>query len=559
MKLNLGCGFKKYDGYINVDVSPAVSPDIVVDLEKTPWPWEDSSVDEIKLEHTLEHLGQTSQQYLDIWKELWRVGKNGCVIDIMVPHWNHENFYHDPTHVRAITPVGVAMFDQTRNIKDAGAGGRESKLGLITGIDISLSQNDIEYGYGPAANAVNRGEITREQLAHLSEHQNNIIIDIRMKARVVKPGRGASWLATHGSRAYAESALHRALALKSKGAFEESETLAAKLPLSLPGVKHLYGWHLVRRGRFREGFAMMGPELGIYRSDDFYNLPKEKMLQPGIDVSGKTILLALEGGFGDEVAWARFSQTLHGRGARVIVGTDPRSEAPLKRLLGADETRRIDRIASHEYDYYLLAMSSADVLNINDPSQEIAHPYLTASDVHREKIRPGIEAAARGRLKIGIQWQGNAQYEPLEHKSFPASLLLPFSEQGQLFSLQRNAGENTMPEGAPVVALQTGPSDWEHTLAAIAEMDVIVSGCTSIAHYAGAIGKPTLIIANIAPSYYWADLKPETRWYPSVRIFRQPKPGDWESALKAARAHLSSSTHSKVYRSCCNNDRTPYS
>src|SRR3989344_4053316 len=170
LKLNLGCGFNKYEGYVNVDSEPECKPDTVWDFEKTPWPWEDSSVEEIKLEHVLEHLGQTTEAYLNIWKEMWRVCKNGALLDITVPHWNHENFHHDPTHVRAVTPVGVAMFDQLRNIRDAEAGGRETKL----------------------------GEFTREGLEHLRSHQNNISNEIRMKARVIKPVRGTQWMRDNG-------------------------------------------------------------------------------------------------------------------------------------------------------------------------------------------------------------------------------------------------------------------------------------------------------------------------------------------------------------------------
>ncbi len=198
-KLNLGCGFKKHEGYTNVDSAPECRPDVVWNLERTPWPWEDSSIDEIRLEHVLEHLGQTTEAYLAVWKEIWRVCKNGAILDITVPHWNHENFHHDPTHVRAITPVGVAMFDNLRNIRDAEAGGRETKLGLFAGIDIDLQEQDVEYFYsGDIVNALNRGEFDRAGLEHLRNHQNNISNEIRMKARVIKPVRGAQWLRDNG-------------------------------------------------------------------------------------------------------------------------------------------------------------------------------------------------------------------------------------------------------------------------------------------------------------------------------------------------------------------------
>jgi hypothetical protein len=190
LRLNLGCGSKKYPGYVNVDVSPYFKPDMVVDLEKTPWPWQDSSADEIKMEHVLEHLGETTASYLAIWKEIWRVGKAGCVLDITVPHWNHESQHHDPTHMRAVTPIGVAMFSQERNMQSQKEGKNESALGLMLGIDISLKGEDVQFYYTQKIiDAQKDGSLSHEDLKHMEEHQNNVCEYITMKAYVVKPPR----------------------------------------------------------------------------------------------------------------------------------------------------------------------------------------------------------------------------------------------------------------------------------------------------------------------------------------------------------------------------------
>ena len=85
LKLNLGCGQRKMDGYVNVDASPVCAPDQVVDLEKTPWPWPDDAVDTVKLIHVLEHLGQQPATFLAILRELWRVccaGDDRCSFDM---------------------------------------------------------------------------------------------------------------------------------------------------------------------------------------------------------------------------------------------------------------------------------------------------------------------------------------------------------------------------------------------------------------------------------------------------------------------------------------------
>ena len=155
MKLNLGCGYNKLDGYINVDHDPNCKPDIVADLEQ-PLPFEDSSVDEIVMVHILEHLGQSTETYFKVWKELYRILKNEGVIKITVPHWNHENFHHDPTHVRKVTPVGVDMFSQERNLYTIQTGGSETTLGLQLGIDIGVTE--VGYDFMPWFEAHIKGQ-----------------------------------------------------------------------------------------------------------------------------------------------------------------------------------------------------------------------------------------------------------------------------------------------------------------------------------------------------------------------------------------------------------------
>ena len=114
MKLNLGCGEKRLNGYLNVDKFG--DPDLRHDLESFPWPWGDNTVDEIRLIHVLEHLGKDTEIYFSIFKEMYRVCKPDALIFIIVPHYRHQYFYDDPTHVRVVTPFGLTLFSQKANI-----------------------------------------------------------------------------------------------------------------------------------------------------------------------------------------------------------------------------------------------------------------------------------------------------------------------------------------------------------------------------------------------------------------------------------------------------------
>lgn len=186
MKLNLGCGFNKIEGYTNVDNFAGCEPDVVHDLNVTPWPFDTDSVDEIIMVHCLEHLGETTATYLGIIKEMYRVCKADALIKIIVPHWMHENFAHDPTHCRVVTPVGLAMFSKNRNLQDLANGGAETKLGLMLNVDFEVVHVDYLPGsfWFEKSQAENWSE---EQIAQAITDQPGACEEIRIVMRVVKP------------------------------------------------------------------------------------------------------------------------------------------------------------------------------------------------------------------------------------------------------------------------------------------------------------------------------------------------------------------------------------
>lgn len=185
MKLNLGCGLNKIQGFVNVDKFDTCNPDIVMDLEATPWSFEDNSVDEILLNHCLEHIGQDVDIFFSVVKELYRVCKPGAKIQINVPHPRHDNFINDPTHVRIITPELLGLFSK-KNCQYWGENnGANSPLALYLNVDFEIknSQMMLEKKYFDLLSAK---EINDDQLTDIVNSQNNVVSEYRITLEVIK-------------------------------------------------------------------------------------------------------------------------------------------------------------------------------------------------------------------------------------------------------------------------------------------------------------------------------------------------------------------------------------
>lgn len=184
MKLNLGCGSKILEGYINVDKFDYYPVDVVHDLEKFPYPFETDSVDYILLSHVLEHVGQNPDVFIGIVRELFRICKPNSKIRIIVPHPRHDDFLADPTHVRPIMPLGLALFDKKKNQEWAKVGAANTPLGLIHDVDFVIENVDFtpDKRY---LNMLREKEMSEEKFWELAESNNNVIkqIDIIWKAR----------------------------------------------------------------------------------------------------------------------------------------------------------------------------------------------------------------------------------------------------------------------------------------------------------------------------------------------------------------------------------------
>jgi hypothetical protein len=183
LRLNLGCGTNFREGYVNVDKYGA--PDVVCDLEKFPWPWEDNSVEEIRLDSILEHLGQNNETFLNVMKELYRICKPEAIISIVAPHPRHMNFINDPTHVRAITVAGMHLFSKKKNLEWQAQRAANSPYALHLGVDFEVIKEAFVLEE-PWKNAFETGKLSREQLAVAVQQHNNVVRDIVIVLKAIK-------------------------------------------------------------------------------------------------------------------------------------------------------------------------------------------------------------------------------------------------------------------------------------------------------------------------------------------------------------------------------------
>lgn len=191
-KLNLGCGYRKLNDHWNVDISPSCNPDEVVDLETTPWPWEDNFFEKIHAEHVLEHLGQSPRAFENIIKEMYRVSADQAEWFIVSPHYRCDAFWDDYTHVRPISATLFKLFDQKRNFENIAKKLSISTHGLDCDVDIEV--NDENYSLVSYwRDQQSAGMIGPAQLNINLNTMSNVCENVMIMCRVHKPGRFADW------------------------------------------------------------------------------------------------------------------------------------------------------------------------------------------------------------------------------------------------------------------------------------------------------------------------------------------------------------------------------
>ncbi len=257
------------------------------------------------------------------------------------------------------------------------------------------------------------------------------------------------------------------------------------------------------------------------------------------DISGKTLFVYADQALGDTIQFCRYAKLAEQRGARVVFAVQPQ----LRELLTAlSSTIRI--VAPGEqaggFDYHCALLSLPLAFRTTLAEVPAAVPYLFAEPLRVARWRERI--GARG-FRVGIAWQGSrnridvGRSVPLEMFGRLASI-----PGIRLISLQKGEGLSQGPKDLAVEALgddfDAGTQAFLDSAAVMTQLDLIITCDTALAHLAGALGRPTWVALKHVPDWRWLLDRTDSPWYPSMRLFRQSRRGDWDGVFAAMQKAL---------------------
>lgn len=279
-----------------------------------------------------------------------------------------------------------------------------------------------------------------------------------------------------------------------------------------PRLRASLGLSLLAQGRLAEGFRHYDAWREI---PNCQTAPAPELGRPfweGEDVAGKNILIWGEEGFGDQIMYARFAPLLRAAGAELIWVCHPGLVRLVREGLGMEAVAGKGRLTIDGLDY-VAPTSRLPVVFMQRLTEPPSAPYLA----------PPAPNRAEG-LSIGVVARGNPNHDNDHHRSLPAEAA------AELLAL---------PGAVSLAPEVTGARDFWDTAGVIMGLDLVISVDTSVAHLAGALGKPVwLLLPKVGCDWRWGPRGATSAWYPSMRLFRQTTPGDWSDVLGEVRANL---------------------
>ncbi|PCE28902.1 hypothetical protein BWP39_01515 [Paraburkholderia acidicola] len=302
---------------------------------------------------------------------------------------------------------------------------------------------------------------------------------------------------------------------------------------------------LLGQGRYEEGWPHGEFRYHVGRTSRT-DIPQLDYPQwQGQALTGKSLVIWPEQGYGDYLQFARYAPLLKARGVQHLALICPEPLATLLATVdGVDEVTTSLKPA-RTYDYWSFFMSLPMHLGTTVDTIPASLPYLHVPPARLERWRDRLPA---GGFKVGLVWRGFTGHQNDDARSLPglATLAPLWSVPGVRFiSLQKGAAEDEAaraPAHLPLTPVGPDLADFADTAAVIAQLDLVITVDTAVAHLAGALGKPCwVLLSKYWTDWRWMQPRSDSPWYPqALRLFRQSRPGDWDEVVQQVVAALGS-------------------
>jgi tetratricopeptide (TPR) repeat protein len=284
-------------------------------------------------------------------------------------------------------------------------------------------------------------------------------------------------------------------------------------------------------GKFEEGWPEY--EWRWKRQKEMQLPPFRQARWTGFPLEGRTILLYAEQGLGDTLQFTRYATLVKRRGGLVIAACQ---EALLPLLASCPGVGQLVAIGSQvpDFDTHAPLLSLPGIFGTTLATVPADVPYLFADLKLSEHWRQILGNS--GAFEIGIAWQGNPSHHNDRHRSIPLVSFEPLArlDRVRLSSLQKGPGVEQLAgarERFPVLDLGSRFQSFQDTAAVLANLDLVITVDSAVAHCAGALGVPVWVLLPFYPDWRWLLDRQDSPWYPTMRLFRQTEPGKWDSVF----------------------------
>jgi tetratricopeptide (TPR) repeat protein len=288
-------------------------------------------------------------------------------------------------------------------------------------------------------------------------------------------------------------------------------------------------------GRFDEGWREYEWR---WETAQFSGVKRDGSRPPwrGEAVPGSVLLIRAEQGFGDTLQFCRYAPLAKARGFRVVMEVQPALVKLMGSLAGVEQVIGQGRPLP-DYDSFCPMMSLPLAFATRLETIPAGAPYLAANAQNVALWRNRLPDDGGKKLKVGLVWAGKPRTQSPDliaadhRRSMEADMLAPLMDIDgvRFFSLQKDG--SPAPKGFGLVDLMAECGDFADTAALIANLDLVISVDTAMVHLAGALGKPVWMLNRFDSCWRWLRGRDDSPWYPALRLFRQPSPGDWKSVV----------------------------